>query len=193
MSGYLIDKQPYTFCCWGRNMLELGQYHGCWWPGSLLSQVIRSHDIDWNMRLFLVQATSSAHYYCKIMFENDKYIVHLLWLLLWKQIIYALIGVSWHTTATVAEEANKVTFALHKCLNDLRNINPHEMMPLFDRYISPILNYGCEVWGFHKAPNIERMHLNFWKRILRLNKLPRLILFTVSLDDTLCLFVGKLE
>ena len=145
------------------------------------------------MRLFLVQATSSAHYHCKIMFENDNYIVHLLWLLLCKQIIYALIGVSWHTTATVAEEANKVTFALHKCLNDFRNINQHEVMPLFDRYISPILNYGCKVWGFHKAWNIEQMHLNFCKRILRFNKLPRLILFTVSLDDTLCLFVGKLE
>ena len=65
------------------------------------------------------------------------------------------------TRITVAEQANKATFALYKRLNDFRNINPHEMMTLFDRYISPILNYGCEVWGFHKAPNTERVHLKF--------------------------------
>ena len=62
---------------------------------------------------------------------------------------------------TVAEQANKATFALHKRLNDFRNINPHKMIILFDRFISPILNYECEVWGFHKAPNIERVHPNF--------------------------------
>ena len=74
------------------------------------------------------------------------------------------------TQIAVAEQANKVTFALHKRLNDFRNINPHEMMTLFNRYISPILNYGCEVWGFHKAPNIERVHLNFCKRILQVKR-----------------------
>ena len=65
------------------------------------------------------------------------------------------------TQITVAEQANKATFALHKRLDDFRNTYPHEMTTLFDRYISPILNYGCEVWGFHKPPNIERVHLNF--------------------------------
>ena len=74
------------------------------------------------------------------------------------------------TQITVAEQANKATFALHIRLNDFRNIKPHEMMTLFDRYISPILNYGCEVWGFHKAPNIERVHLNFCKRILQVKR-----------------------
>ena len=74
------------------------------------------------------------------------------------------------TQITVVEQENKAMFALHKCLNDFRNINPHEMMTLFDRYISPILNYGCKVWGLHKAPNIERVHLNFCKRILQVKR-----------------------
>ena len=43
-------------------------------------------------------------------------------------------------------------------------------MDLFDKYISPILNYSSEVWGFHKAIEIERVHLNFCKRLLGVKK-----------------------
>ena len=39
-------------------------------------------------------------------------------------------------------------------------------MELFDKLISPILNYGSEVWGFHDAPEIEKVHLKFCKNIL---------------------------
>ena len=31
-------------------------------------------------------------------------------------------------------------------------------MELFDKLISPILNYGSEVWGFHDAPEIEKVY-----------------------------------
>ena len=33
-------------------------------------------------------------------------------------------------------------------------------LDLFDKLITPILNYGNEVWGFHKAPVIESVHLH---------------------------------
>lgn len=32
--------------------------------------------------------------------------------------------------------------------------------------VLPILSYGSELWGFHKAPDIERIHLKFLKQIL---------------------------
>ena len=32
--------------------------------------------------------------------------------------------------------------------------------------VLPILCYGCEVWGFHPVPDIERVHLKFLKQIL---------------------------
>jgi len=41
---------------------------------------------------------------------------------------------------------------------------------LFDKLILPILNYGCEVWGFHNAQNIERLHTQFCKNILGVKK-----------------------
>ena len=34
------------------------------------------------------------------------------------------------------------------------------------QWFLPILCYGCEVWGFHAALDVERVHLKFLKQIL---------------------------
>lgn len=39
-------------------------------------------------------------------------------------------------------------------------------MELFDKLVTPILNYGSEVWGFCQAKHIERTHLMFCKQLL---------------------------
>ena len=44
------------------------------------------------------------------------------------------------------------------------------ILDLFDKLIVPILNYGSEVWGFHQAQDIERVHLSFCKRVLGVKK-----------------------
>ena len=36
--------------------------------------------------------------------------------------------------------------------------------------ILPILNYSSEVWGFHKANNIEHIHTQYCKRILQVKR-----------------------
>ena len=41
---------------------------------------------------------------------------------------------------------------------------------LFDKTIIPLLTYGCEVWGYEKLDLLEKLHLNFCKRVLRLKK-----------------------
>ena len=46
------------------------------------------------------------------------------------------------------------------------SLNVSEKLKMFDAMISPILNYGSEIWGFHKAVDIERLHLKFMKLIL---------------------------
>ena len=43
-------------------------------------------------------------------------------------------------------------------------------MRSLDKYISPILNYACEVWGFHKALDIEQVQLCFFRRMLGVKK-----------------------
>lgn len=45
-------------------------------------------------------------------------------------------------------------------------MNIFTYLNLFDTYISSILCYGSEIWGFHKAPNIEKIQLDFCKNLL---------------------------
>ena len=66
----------------------------------------------------------------------------------------------------LAEQARKATFILQKRLNHFKSIKPSVVLDLFDKYIGPILNYSCEVWGFHTARDIEKVHLNYCKRLL---------------------------
>ena len=40
---------------------------------------------------------------------------------------------------------------------------------MYDTYAS-ILNYGCELWGFHKGLDIETLHLSFLKKILKVRR-----------------------
>jgi hypothetical protein len=46
----------------------------------------------------------------------------------------------------------------------------HIMFNLFDSYVLSILNYNCEVWGFLKAENIERVQKKFCKWLLNVKK-----------------------
>ena len=39
-------------------------------------------------------------------------------------------------------------------------------MELFDKLITPIFMYSSEVWGFHSAPAIERIHVKCCKKYL---------------------------
>ena len=64
---------------------------------------------------------------------------------------------------TLAAEASNSAFSLSRNLNNFPGIKPKHSMELFDKLISPISNYGSEVWGLHDAPVIEKVHLKFWK------------------------------
>jgi hypothetical protein len=40
-------------------------------------------------------------------------------------------------------------------------VNNHDKLKLFDCMVNPILSYSSSIWGFHKAPDIGRLHLKF--------------------------------
>ncbi len=69
----------------------------------------------------------------------------------------------------LAEQARKAQFNLMKVIKQ-SNFNVTTMLDLFDTYLAPILNYGSELWGTNKAPEIERVHTSFIKRILGVKK-----------------------
>ena len=47
---------------------------------------------------------------------------------------------------------------------------PRHILELFDKLVSPILNYGAEVWRFFQASQIERVLFQFCKRLLGVKK-----------------------
>lgn len=69
---------------------------------------------------------------------------------------------------TLAAQARKAIFSLHKYTRKFVNLNPYIMCELFDKMIAPILCYACEVWGFHPADAVERVHREFCKTVLRM-------------------------
>ena len=65
---------------------------------------------------------------------------------------------------TLAGQAQNAIFKLNKYLFKFIYITPKHKLELFDRLITPILNYSSAVWGFSHANVIERVHLQFCKK-----------------------------
>ena len=71
---------------------------------------------------------------------------------------------------TLAGQAQKAIFKLNKYLYKFTFVAPKHKLELFDKLISPILNYSCEVWGFCQANAIERVYMQFCKKLLGVKK-----------------------
>ncbi|MEW8546880.1 MAG: reverse transcriptase family protein, partial [Candidatus Thiodiazotropha sp.] len=65
----------------------------------------------------------------------------------------------------LSEQASKALFALRK-LFDSNLLCIKDKLKLFDSLVQPILMYGSEIWGFHKADDIEKVHIKFLKQLL---------------------------
>ena len=44
-------------------------------------------------------------------------------------------------------------------------VQPNILFQLFDTFVGFIIEYGCEIWGFTKSKDFERIHLNIEKYI----------------------------
>jgi hypothetical protein len=72
-------------------------------------------------------------------------------------------------TRAQKELADKARRAMFKLFRELYDPKPGFMCSLFDKLILPILLYmfySSEVWGFHPGPDVEKVHLQFCKRLL---------------------------
>ena len=74
-------------------------------------------------------------------------------------------GSFYKTQKALADQAMKAIFALTSLFEKI-DLNVSDKIKLFDAMIMPILNYGSQVWGFHKGPDVERVHIKFLKQIL---------------------------
>ena len=69
------------------------------------------------------------------------------------------------TQKHIAEMGKKALFCLMKKVKN-HNFNVSTLLSLFDIYVSPILHYCSELWGYIKAQDMERVHTMFLKRLL---------------------------
>ena len=73
---------------------------------------------------------------------------------------------NWYRTQKCISQ--HASFALYNLFTVLKNIElPIVQKPkLFDTLVSPILNFGSEVWGTHNATDIELVHTKFLRFLL---------------------------
>ena len=57
-----------------------------------------------------------------------------------------------------------------KCFQSFVSLRPSVCFDMFDKMVKPVLMYCSEVWGFHKCPNIEQLHVQYCKHILRVKR-----------------------
>ncbi len=65
----------------------------------------------------------------------------------------------------LVDQAQKAMYALYKKIQNIP-IPIDLQLKLFDTLVVPILTYSSEIWGFENKSIIEKLHLQFCKRIL---------------------------
>ena len=60
---------------------------------------------------------------------------------------------------TLAGQAQKAIFKMNTYLYKFIFLSQRHKLELFDKLVTPILNYGSEVWGFIQGNAIKRVHL----------------------------------
>lgn len=85
-------------------------------------------------------------------------------------LVFSYTGKWAQAQATLSSQALKAEFKLRKFLYHLHDPEPSFVCGLFDKLVLPILMYCGEVWGFHNADAVERIHTGFCKRALCLNR-----------------------
>ena len=73
---------------------------------------------------------------------------------------------SWTKTKdTLAMQANKAVNYILRCQKHFGFFKYYEAFKLFDAMVKPILMYSSEIWGYQRSDTIEKIQINFCKRI----------------------------
>ena len=74
------------------------------------------------------------------------------------------------TQQDIANRGLRAMFALQSHMSNFENVKEYFLLMLFDKLVTPVLTYGCEIWGFHAATAVERVHLKFLKWVLKVKR-----------------------
>ena len=72
----------------------------------------------------------------------------------------------------ICEIKNQASRAMYSLINKAKKLNLaiDIQLQLFDSLVLPIALYGCEVWGCKETDIMEKLHLQFCKMLLKVNK-----------------------
>ena len=73
------------------------------------------------------------------------------------------------TQKHVAQQGRKAYFAINSKLKS-QYFNVQTQCSVFDTYVDSILRYSSEIWGFHKAPDVKKIHIDFCKKYSELKR-----------------------
>ena len=80
--------------------------------------------------------------------------------------VYLFKNGNWNRTQKgIAEHASYALHSLFAIFNKVE-ISTSEKCKLFDSLVSSVLNYSSEIWGYHPANDIEKVHTKFCRKIL---------------------------
>ena len=70
----------------------------------------------------------------------------------------------------LAEQASLALFAIKSKLSQFGALSANILFKNFDTKILPILTYGSEIWFEHESKDIEKVHNDFCKYVLKVIK-----------------------
>ena len=69
----------------------------------------------------------------------------------------------------LVQQAHKAVYSIYRKVQNV--CTPVDLqLKLFDSIVLPIPTYSCEVWGFENCAEIEKVHLRFCKKILKVRQ-----------------------
>ena len=92
----------------------------------------------------------------------------------------------------LAAQGRKTMFALKSTMKQLY-LNHCTLRSLFDTYVCTILNYGCEVWGSHRGPVFEKIHLEFLRYVWEFVKIQIHLWYILRQGACLCILLVFFE
>ena len=69
-------------------------------------------------------------------------------------------------TTRFSQQRSESNVRLINNVSQLVDPDVNMLLNLFDKMATPVLSYGCEVWGSHTASVIGRFHLKLCKLVL---------------------------
>ena len=78
-------------------------------------------------------------------------------------------GLFYKAQKHLSEQASRALYSLNSLFQSTQ-LCIQDKLKLFDALVSPIMNYGCGIWGFHNSKDIEKVHLRFLKQILNVRQ-----------------------